>query len=288
MPQWNADTLLNLGFKDVAGWISSDDGGIDYRLDGLNAQSDMLLLDERNSLYAFVFDNSVMYIGKTSRSIRKRFAGYKNPHRDQRTNWRCHGKIQEVLRHDKALRIFIFNPISYLRYGDFEINIAAGLEDSLIAEFSPPWNGSERGRPVTEEAEREKAEEVSSPTSAPQQIPDVLSAVPMPDGLTQVIASFQIALGEAYFHGGLINPGVEASSYLGNDGDPITIAFGDGTEPVTSRINRTANKTGAVRIVGRNRFIAQWFQKHFNKGDTVEAQVLDPHRILLITKHVEQ
>ena len=45
----------------------------------------------------------------------------------------------------EVLRILVFNPISNLRYGDFDINLAAGLEDSLIAEFSPPWNGRERG-----------------------------------------------------------------------------------------------------------------------------------------------
>ncbi|MER8696990.1 GIY-YIG nuclease family protein [Mesorhizobium opportunistum] len=287
MTQLTADTLLNLGFKDIAVWVALSDG-IDYRLDGLNEQADTLLLDEPNSLYAFVSGDQVKYIGKTARSIRKRFVGYRKPHPGQRTNWRCHNKIQEILRRDEALRILIFSPISYLRYGDFEINLAAGLEDSLIAEFNPPWNGSERGRPVTEEAEREKAEEDVSPAGASPEIPDVLPTISVADGPARVIASFQIILGEAYYHQGLINPGVEASSHLGKDGDPITIAFGDGIGPVTSRINRTANKTGAVRAVGRNRFIAQWFQKHFNKGDTVDARVLGPHSILLLPKPVGQ
>ena len=53
VPQLTADTLLNLGFRDVAAWtLSKGEDGIEYRLDGANAQADKLLLDETNSLYA--------------------------------------------------------------------------------------------------------------------------------------------------------------------------------------------------------------------------------------------
>ncbi|OYV49424.1 MAG: hypothetical protein B7Z78_13655 [Rhodospirillales bacterium 20-60-12] len=81
--------------------------------------------------------------------------------------------------------------------------------------------------------------------------------------------SFKIVLGEAYYNQGFINPGVEASAYLGGDGDPIEVAFDDGAEAVLSRINRRANPSGSVRIVRRNRQIAKWFQAHFQKGDIV-------------------
>jgi hypothetical protein len=53
---------------------------------------------------------------------------------------------------------------------------------------------------------------------------------------------------------------------------------------VLSRIDRRANRSGAVRIVGLNRPIARWFRTHFQKGDTVGALVLDAHRILLLSK----
>jgi hypothetical protein len=53
---------------------------------------------------------------------------------------------------------------------------------------------------------------------------------------------------------------------------------------VTSRINRTANKSGGARIVGRNARIAEWFQRHFSRGDVVEARVLGRNSILLLPK----
>ena len=281
MSQLTADTLLNLGFRDVAVWaLSQGEDGIEYRLDGANAQADKLLLDETNSLYAFVHGEQVKYIGKTARTVRERFVGYRNPSQRQRTNWRCNGKIREMLKAGEIVRIFVFNPISHLRYGDFDINLAAGLEDSLITEFKPPWNGSERGRPISEEAEREKEEEVTDRPKGTQGVDLPHAPIANPVG----VASFQIVLGEAYYQQGFINPGVAASSHLGNDGEPIEVNFGDDTPPVTSRINRTANKSGGARIVGRNARIAEWFQRHFSRGDVVEARVLGRNSILLLPK----
>jgi hypothetical protein len=289
MPQLTSDTLLNLGFRDIAAWVASrDSGGIDYCMDGPNAPV-RLLLGEVNSLYAFVHGDRVMYIGKTARTLRERFAGYRNPHKQQRTNLRCNVNIREMLERNEVLRILVFNPISNLRYGDFDINLAAGLEDSLIAEFSPPWNGRERGHAITEEAERESVEGSALPVETSVETAAALPITPAPDSPTPVgSASFQIILAETYYKQGLINPGVDASRYLGSDGDLIVITFGDGSEPVTSCINRTANKSGSVRVVGRNRLIARWFQKHFREGDVVEARVLDRHRILLLPKRSTQ
>ena len=287
MPHWTADTLLNLGFRDIAAWVtSSGNGGIDYRMDGPNPPADRVLLGSVNSLYAFVHGDRVMYIGKTARNLRDRIAGYRNPHKGQRTNWRCNGNIRDMLKRNEVLRILVFNPPPKLRYGDFDINLAAGLEDSLIAEFDPPWNGRERGRAITEESEREEA---VLPRDASLETNAALPIVPEPDSPTPVgAASFQIVLRDTYYNQGLINPGVDASRHLGDDGDPIVIKFGDGSEPVISRIDRTANKSGSVRVVGRNRLIAQWFQKHFSEGDVIEARVLDRHCILLLPKRLTQ
>ncbi len=97
------------------------------------------------------------------------------------------------------------------------------------------------------------------------------------------MATFEITLGQAYYHHGFINPGRAVSSLLGLDGDPIQIAFEDGTDPVLSTINRKANPNGTVRIVGRNRQIAEWFQCNFRLGEVAEAKVLDANHILLMS-----
>ena len=55
-------------------------------------------------------------------------------------------------------------------------------------------------------------------------------------------------------------------------------------EQMDSVINRTANANGSVRIVGNNRLIADWFQRHFQPGDLVEANVQASHHILLLPR----
>ncbi|WP_051622465.1 GIY-YIG nuclease family protein [Acidocella facilis] len=239
-------------------------------------------MDERNSLYAFIHGDKVEYIGKTARTVRARFAGYQNPARSQRTNCRCNSKIRELLGQGASVRIFVFNPISYLRYGDFEINLAAGLEDALIEAFDPPWNGRELGRAITEEAEREELDEVRQQVPEDQPIPAFCQSSLQSSPSSAL--TFKILLGEAYYHQGIINPGAAASAYLGGDGEPVEVSFGDGTDPVISRIDRRANPGGYVRILGRNRDFARWFQRHFSKGETVQALVLDAHRIRLLPK----
>ncbi|PTM39379.1 GIY-YIG nuclease family protein [Bosea sp. 124] len=272
MTSLTKENLTLIGFADVGAWLTSRQT-IAVKLDGEKATVNDVLVDTPNALYAFVRGDVVQYIGKTTQSLRKRFAGYRNPGQGQRTNLRCNAKIREVLAAGDEVRILVFTPIPDLRYGDYDINLAAGLEDALIKAFDPPWNGRDKGKPVTEEAEREKAEEeVEAPTAAEQAKLSFHQGPAFP---------FEITLGQAYYHQGFINPGVAASHHLGEDGEPIQVSFDDGAEPVMSSINRKANASGSVRIVGRNRQIADWFQQHFKPGDVVQARVLDPNRILL-------
>jgi hypothetical protein len=278
MTELNSETLLDVGFIDVGVWVIDGDR-ISYRFHEIKAEAAKVWFAAPNALYAFVRGDQVLYIGKTARSLRKRFRTYCRPGPTQSTNIRCNANIKRAIAEGAEVRLFVFTPISQLRYNDFEINLAAGLEDALIRQFDPPWNGHDRGQPITEEAEREEAEEAAVPGEAVTD--DTTSGfLPAPDGTAR--ASFKIRLGEAYYHQGIINPGVEASRYLGDHGDPIEISFADGSEPIYSSINRTANPSESVRLVGRNRQIATWFQRHYRKGEVVEARVLDAHRIFLM------
>lgn len=277
MTELDSETLLGLGFVDVGAWVY-DATGINYQLDGPDVAANDVRLNAPKALYAFVCNNQVRYIGKTARTIRQRFVGYRRPGSTQRTNRRCHQKIREALTSGTPVRILVFTPISHLRYQDFEIDLAAGLEDSLIATFDPPWNGREKGgQPLTEDAEREEAEE--DPAVQGDADAELTQVSPQPP--TQPVARFSIKLGETYYNTGILNVGVEASQHLGEHGDPIEIMFEDGTTSILSQINRTANRSGGVRIVGRNRLIAEWLRRRFGKEDILEGWVLDPNRILL-------
>ncbi|GGE52044.1 hypothetical protein GCM10007276_31400 [Agaricicola taiwanensis] len=281
MTPLNSDTLQNIGFVDAGKWVSDGDR-IAYQFHTSRAGPAKVSFAIPNALYAFVQGDQVRYIGKTTRSLRKRFATYCRPGISQSTNIRCNAKIKQALSAGEDVHIFVFTPISQLRYGEFEINLAAGLEDALIERFDPPWNGHVRGKPVTEEAEREEAEQSEAPEASAEEVAPSLS-VQNNQGYP-----FSIRLGAAYYDQGIINPGAAASRHLGEHGEPIEVTFSDGSEPVFSSINRTANPSGSVRIVGRNREFARWFQRHFRKGEEVEARVLDAHRVVLIAAKADR
>ncbi|CUX39260.1 GIY-YIG nuclease family protein [Agrobacterium deltaense] len=273
--QVNAEVLLNLGFVDVGKWRLKDDF-ITYELDGENAVSNRILLEAPNALYAFVREDQVLYIGKTARSIRKRYVGYCRPGGSQATNQRCHRNIKMAIADGGTVRIFVFTPITHLQYLDFEINLAAGLEDSLIREFDPPWNGKDKGRAISEDAEREEEQEteLDAPAIAEADLSSCATG--------SILASFSVVLGPTYYKMGILNPGADASRFLGKDGEAIQVRFSDGSPTVVSKINRSANRTGAVRVVGQNSQIARWFQTHFDEGEIVEGVVLDEHTIVLV------
>ena len=279
----DANTLLNIGFRDIGEWFKPvGKDGLDYRLDGPNELGNLPLMDSRSALYAFVQDSDVQYIGKTARTIRKRFVGYKKPASGQHTNLRCNAKIAEQLRNGSAVRIYVFNAdpqIANLYYAGFAIDLAAALEDSLIDKFSPPWNGGEKKK-ITETAEHERAD-AGDPLVVQDEVP---LSVPEMDPSAVGIASFQIRLGATYYNQGLINPGVDASRHLGEHDDAITVYLGTTDNPLISRIDRKANANGNVRLVGGNRAVANWFQANFSQGENVEARVLDRNSILLLLK----
>jgi len=127
----NIQQLIDINFKYLGNWFFHDD-----ELDNTIQNTDIT-----NFLYAFVIDDNIQYIGKSTQSIKKRFAGYKKPGKSQTTNIKNNKNIKDTLKNNQEIKIYIFNDNSPLRYGKFNINLAAGLEDSLINSIKPPWNG---------------------------------------------------------------------------------------------------------------------------------------------------
>jgi hypothetical protein len=92
---------------------------------------------------------------------------------------------------------------------------------------------------------------------------------------------FQIVLGKTYYRTGYLNPGPDASEFLGEDDEPLNIQLGSGGPIIQSRIDRKANANASVRVIGKNRVISDWFQNNFKEGDTVIGTVIDRNTILL-------
>lgn len=126
-----ADRLRNMGFRKCADWMI-EHGALKCCFADHDKAS--------NALYAFICDNTVLYIGKTVRSLKQRMYNYQRPGPSQRTNMRAHKLIREALESGNQLEVHALPDNGLLYYGGFHVNLAAGLEDSLIAELKPEWN----------------------------------------------------------------------------------------------------------------------------------------------------
>lgn len=123
--------LVDMGFKRVGVWKSNGDK-ISYHLESCS--------DLKNVLYAFIFDGSVLYVGKTTQPLKRRMYGYQNPASTQSTNIKGNRFIQEIVSSEKEVEIYALPDNGLLHYGGFHVNLAAGLEDSIVSVLKPIWN----------------------------------------------------------------------------------------------------------------------------------------------------
>lgn len=265
--------LVRLGFESVADWSINEDNQERITPKGIEGRQGRMteLFAVKNALYAFCCGGKVLYIGKTSQSLGKRLAGYSNPGAGQRTNLKCNALIKARIAMNEKIEIFAFAPQKDLPiHCGYQVNLAAGLEDILILDFNPPWNGGAIGAKLTETAEHEVNLVMQEP---------VLDCLPEP---IPKIGTFDINLRPTYYRQGIINPGQDASKLLGQHNKELTVMFSDGMPSVRTSITRNANRNGAVRLVGSGPVIAAWFERNFDEGDTVKARILGPYLIELM------
>lgn len=93
-----------------------------------------------NVLYSFISTGEVHYIGKTVQSLKERMTGYQNPGPTQSTNIKANARINEALAKGNSVEIHALPDNGLLYYGGFHVNLAAGLEDNLVAQLKPTWN----------------------------------------------------------------------------------------------------------------------------------------------------
>lgn len=249
--------LLNIGFVSVGHWTLRDNV-IKYNLTSHHTTT--------NVLYSFISNGDIKYIGKTKVQLSQRMYGYQNPGPTQNTNIRINAKIKNLLDNDQPVDIFILTDNGLLRYGDFRINLAAGLEDTLIYEINPEWNLSGRNLiPVdTESEEPELSKEPKTTTS-----------------LIPVQTTLDISLGQAYYNQGFFNIGREHSNLIGADNATIDIQLGENAETtIQGYINRTANKNGTPRIMG-GKELRNWIKNNFKPNDTMKVDIISPIAVRL-------
>ncbi len=231
--------LLEIGFVTAGHWYLENDA---LKLQILRHSS------QSNVLYAVVSDGLVMYIGKTTKTLAKRMYGYQNPSQSQRTNVRNNRLIKELIKADSVVDLLVLPDNGLLHYGMFHLNLAAGLEDSLIATIQPPWNGKQ-----TAESEDD-------------------SAIVSPD-----LPVFLLTLHKTYWEKGFFNVPTGYSQLIGSDGESIQIEL-QGNQLVNGLINRSSNSMSTPRIFGGVP-LRNWFQEHCKLLAELKVTLKSPYEL---------
>ena len=255
--------LLKIGFVHAGKWVSGTVYSIDYLLDNYG--------DKNNLLYAFTTDSKIKYIGKTTKKLYERMSFYRNPGERQSTNIRVNALINGAIGRNEEVDIFVFVDNGLLSHGGYHINVAAGIEDSLITAIQPDWNLRGVSR-----VEIEIADIISDEPDNEEQ-KKMLTQQVLPIGQTFV------TLAASYYDKGFFNVAKEKSGMIGADDSNIEISL-DGEEVIIGYINRRSNKSGAPRVMGGVK-LRKWIQAHFKKGDVMRLEFLSKQSIKLIVNN---
>ncbi|SPA56701.1 conserved protein of unknown function [Cupriavidus taiwanensis] len=183
-------------------------------------------------------------------------AGYVSGGPSARTNFRVRQLIHDLVAAGSAVEVYALPDNGLMHYGPFHLNLAAGLEDSIIRTLNPEWNVTMGRR------KRESIQDDHEPLEASERVAAEGNAVRFAPAeiLEPVQGTFEFKLQPTYWRTGFFNGGIASSPLLGADGDTVELYYGEEQQPMLGTINRSANSNGSPRIFGgpalRQRFQA--------------------------------
>jgi len=243
------EQLIDLNFTVIGFWKKSNEG-LSYEV--LDNKHNEFEID--NSLYVF-FDkenDKILYVGKTTQTLKKRFYGYIRGN-GQSTNSKIHNKLVKE-RNGKILILSLTDNLPF-NWGIYNINLAAGLEDSIIEIENPLWNGKCSETEINEEFSIENSSKI-------------------------IDKFFIVSLSKTYFEIGSINVPLRKSDLLGEHEAIITIELSKDNKQITTQINRNAVKNRSVRI-NPNREIKEYYNKFYKLGDKVKITITDDGNMII-------
>jgi hypothetical protein len=152
--------LIDIGFRIAGEWRRRNNHRDQLQFEPCHACS------HPNVLYAFAVGDEVAYVGKTVRGLHERMRDYATgitSAEPDTTNHRNARKILEKLREGNKVHVYALEDWLPIQIGAFAFNLAAGLEDSIIAVINPPWNQGKKEVLMQADAER-----VFAPAALPQ------------------------------------------------------------------------------------------------------------------------
>ena len=239
--------LINLGFQHVGRWsLVGED--LEFILDAHENASELI--------YCFIVNSVPLYFGITQGALRNRMSQYQNPHNTQSTNIRIKNNLIDALRNGQpTIEIFVFIDGGLLSYGGFRVNLAMGLEPTLIEKYDNLWNIRGNRRAIITEVLEQLVEENNIELEL-----DVDNLVEIP---LNIVAAAILQ--------GFVNIPAEFGRYFGNNLDAIIVRF-DNTD-YAGRIYRN-HTTNSVRVyVGVE--LRNWMTNNFHVGEIINSSLLD-------------
>jgi hypothetical protein len=195
--------LLQIGFTPIGTW----------ELNGNSITSTLNQFSEKtNVIYCFIINAIPKYFGITRNTLRSRMYQYANPGRNQSTNIRINKCIKDALESNSIVEIYVFADNGLIHYGDFKINLALGLEETLINAYQTEWNYRGNNRIIEVENQNIQLEINEPPIQQIGQNP---------------IIEFDINIVATYKNIGFINIPAQYSEVFPSDGESINVQFGD-------------------------------------------------------------
>ena len=247
------EKLLGLNFINIGNWKVSND-----LLSPQISSEFSYEIDVPNSLYIFYNneEDKILYVGKTTQTLKKRLYQYTRGN-GKSTNQKVNKNIKKTLAKSNSISIWVLNDNYPFSWGPYNINLAAGLEDSIIEMENPPWNGK-----ISETEENEKLVLISEDDDVELNKPYIF-----------------LTMQRTYLTIGSINVPSRLSDFLGKHDEEIQIFFEKKpNDSIKLKINRNAVKNHAVRI-NPNKVILDYFQNHYKLGDKVKIEITNKNQI---------
>jgi len=225
-----------------------------------------------NVLYAFVSDGELLYIGRSGRALGLRMQGYEQGGPARSVRARNRERIVAMLMLDQQVALYAMPDPGSMLYGSFRVNLAAGLQHSLIEALDPPWN--KNAGSLLEGAD---ASPLQAPARRRRRATDTESDSEVGNNTTQR-PSYRFLVGYMYMDKGFFNVPVRYSRLFGKDREKIKILCGREKSTIHGHIDRSSNTNASPRIIGGGA-LKHWFEEHAGLNNPVDIDILAPNAV---------
>jgi hypothetical protein len=251
----NMDKIINLGFVLAGKWHLSTPNCINFNLTKFKSATDVL--------YAFVSNDKLKYLGKTTKTLESRMKGYRKPGPTQYTNIRINGLISKTLQASQEVFIYVLVGTDLCEYKGHKVSLAAGLEDIFIRELNPEWNYHGKKKISTQVEEINEINEYELIMSK-NQSSRIISIAPFT---------------KSYLQCNFFNVPKKYSDLFGINDSAIRIEFDN--KVIIGRIDRKNVTSGAPRIYCGVEY-HQWVNSNYKISDKMEIEIISPISIKLL------